>query len=188
MTPDAVLLLAIQLLFSLILMWSCFCRLVKTDNETSPPVRWAVVLELAAAGLVAGGPFAPYLMPADATWAPLTTPTILWVLLLCSVAMVHLVTARAWAIAAAAAALKRSQAAIQRWITTLGIAAAVAALFVLSPSTRVQAQELFTRLDKGQTVTCRAEAGCVGMSLETFREIAKAMQAGADCRKGGASI
>lgn len=87
--------LFLQVLIALAMMFSTFCRLTKTDGDTHREIRWAFVFEATAAGLVAAAPFLPLLVP-EANWAPYTTPTGLWLVLLLAVYVVQLVTARYW--------------------------------------------------------------------------------------------
>jgi len=163
------LLLGVQLVLAAMLMWSCFCRLVKTDSDTYREVRWAFLFEGTAAGIVLGAPFLPWLMPEQIHWRPGTTPQWAWLALLASVAAVQIVTSRHWVTA------KGVPAAFQRHGTLpriagggLGIAAValLVAAFVAWPQLAIaDAEEQITtpiyRMQPGETVTCVAADGCV---------------------------
>lgn len=96
------LLLIVQLVLAAMLMWTCFCRSVKTDRDTHREVRWAILFEGIAAGLVFGAPLMPVLMPpVNGNWSPdwpaWTTPVGVWLVLLGAVTLVQIVTAKYWA-------------------------------------------------------------------------------------------
>ena len=101
MTRPQILLLLVQTLFAAALLWSCFCRVVKTNAETIREIRWCIVLEACAAGMVLGAPVLPLLIPEFAgrgvfRWQPWTTPAWVWVLLLIAATLMQLVTAKFW--------------------------------------------------------------------------------------------
>jgi len=88
-------LVLLQMVMALGLAYSCFCRLVRTDAETVREVRLAIWFEALAAGLVAGAPIVPLLVP-EITWSPGTTPRWIWLVLLVAATFVQLVTSRYW--------------------------------------------------------------------------------------------
>lgn len=101
MTVYKVILLAAQFGFAFALLWSCFCRLVKTDRWTVREIRWAIVLEAIAAMLVLGAPVIPLLIPelngrGAGRWKPWTTPGWIWLVLLVAATAVQLATAKYW--------------------------------------------------------------------------------------------
>jgi hypothetical protein len=90
-------LLFIQLALALAIMYSCFCRLTKTDADTHREVRWSFLFQFTCAGILFGAPFLPALMPHEMQWKAGTTPTWAWVMLMLSGWLVQVVTARYWA-------------------------------------------------------------------------------------------
>ena len=86
----------VQLVMASILLWSCFCRLTKTDRATHREVRWSIMLMLVTSGMLLGAPFLPELMPAEAHWKPGHTPTWIWLVFAGSVAIQQLVTMKYW--------------------------------------------------------------------------------------------
>jgi hypothetical protein len=94
-------LLLVQIAFGVGLFYTCFCRLTKTDSSTRREIRWAIVLEAAAGGLVAGAPLLPILVPelngrGALQWRAWSTPTWVWVLVLMAATVLQLSTARYW--------------------------------------------------------------------------------------------
>lgn len=101
MTLAKMTLLAVQFTFAALLLWSCFCRLTKTNSNTHREIRWSVVLEAIAAMLVMGAPLLPMLIPelngrGGGRWKEWGTPAWIWVLLLVAAATRELVTAKFW--------------------------------------------------------------------------------------------
>lgn len=94
-TIDAILVI-VQMVLALSLAVSCFCRLVRTDAETIREIRLGIWFEGVAAGLVAGAPILPWLMPDVAKWEPGMTPRWIWLTLLVAATSVQIVTARHW--------------------------------------------------------------------------------------------
>lgn len=88
--------LVMQLLLALVLAYTCFCRIVKTDADTVREVRWAILFEGVAAGMVLGAPFMPMLMPREIHWPAWSTPPWIWLTLLLAVTLVQITTARFW--------------------------------------------------------------------------------------------
>lgn len=90
-----------QLVLGLMLAYSCFCRLTKTDADTVREIRWAICLEGIAGGMVAGAPFLPSFLPefrgdGHFAWQPGQTPAWVYLLLLLAATLVQLSTARFW--------------------------------------------------------------------------------------------
>lgn len=88
-------LLVIQVMLAGALMWSCFCRLVKTNAATVREIRWAIWFLFVAAGLVLAAPVMP-LLDAACTWPAFTTPVWAWLVLLLAIVLVQIVTRRHW--------------------------------------------------------------------------------------------
>jgi hypothetical protein len=94
-------LLVLQFALGCALFYSCFCRLTKTNADTVREIRWAILLEAVAAGLVAGAPLLPLMVPqlhgtSPLQWMPWTTPWWIWLVLLLAATLVQLATARYW--------------------------------------------------------------------------------------------
>ncbi|MDO9235961.1 MAG: hypothetical protein Q7U28_08015 [Aquabacterium sp.] len=89
-------LLLLQAFFALALGWSCFCRMVRTDEHTVREIRLAIWFEGVASGLVLLAPWMPILWPDSFSWRALTTPTWVWLCLLLAAALVQIATARHW--------------------------------------------------------------------------------------------
>ncbi|MCY1167119.1 hypothetical protein D9M73_70760 [compost metagenome] len=85
----------LQMVVALCLAYSCFCRLVRTDAETIREVRLAIWFQAMAAGLVAGAPILPLLVP-EITWRAGTTPRWIWLVLLVAATFVQVVASRYW--------------------------------------------------------------------------------------------
>lgn len=88
--------LIIQALFSVALAWSCFCRLVRTDDQTIREIRLAIWLEGVAAMLLLVAPFLPLLPRQDFNWPAFTTPEWAWLFLLIAATLVQVATAKHW--------------------------------------------------------------------------------------------
>lgn len=86
----------VQMAFASALLWSCFCRMVRTDDDTIREVRWAIWLESIAAMLVLGAPLLPALAPGHVDWPAGSTPLWIWLALLVAATLVQIVTARHW--------------------------------------------------------------------------------------------
>lgn len=89
-------LLVAQLAIAAVLLWTCLCRITRTDENTIREIRWAFVFEGAAAGLLLGAPFLPLLDPHRYRWEAGTTPWVIWLVLLAAAAAVQVSTARHW--------------------------------------------------------------------------------------------
>lgn len=85
----------LQMAVASCLAYSCFCRLVRTDADTIREVRLAIWFQAMAAGLVAGAPILPLLVP-EITWRPGTTPRWIWLVLLVAGTLVQVVASRYW--------------------------------------------------------------------------------------------
>lgn len=101
MTSSHITLLVLQMGFAIVLMYACFCRVVKTNEETVREIRWAIWLEGVSAGLMFGAPVLPELVyqfrgTGVFQWLPGMTPEWVYVLMLVSAALVQLSTARFW--------------------------------------------------------------------------------------------
>lgn len=88
--------LLLQLVFSAVLIWSCFCRLVVTDDQTIREVRLAIWLEGVAAMLLMSAPVLPLVSPQTLNWPAFTTPSWVWLVLLASAMLVQVVTSKHW--------------------------------------------------------------------------------------------
>lgn len=88
-------LLFVQAALAAALMWSCFCRLVKTNAGTLREIRWSIWFLFVAAGLVLAAPVMP-LLDQHLGWPPLTTPLWAWLALLLAIVLVQIVTRRHW--------------------------------------------------------------------------------------------
>lgn len=95
MISEPLLLVLAQALLALVLMWSCFCRLVRTSMRTLREIRWAIFLLWLAAGMVLAAPGLP-LLDSVFSWRPGTTPAWIWLLLLASIVIVQLATSKYW--------------------------------------------------------------------------------------------
>lgn len=85
-----------QLVFSAVLIWSCFCRLVVTDDQTVREVRLAIWLEGVASMLLLVAPILPLMAPKTFVWVVFSTPSWAWLLLLASAMLVQVVTSKHW--------------------------------------------------------------------------------------------
>jgi hypothetical protein len=161
--------LAVQLLFAAGLAWSCFCRLVKTSQDTFREVRWSIVLELVAAGAVFGAPLLPMLMPEDIRWAAWTTPWWVWLALLTAVALDKFATAREWM--AGGPPLSLQQSGRRNTAVYAGVAAVSFVLLTTPREGVAQASERIAAIPQGATITCPMVDGCVLMSRATFERL-----------------
>lgn len=91
-----VVLLTLQMVLSLGIFATCFCRLAKTDVNTID----AVVLTFWAKGmsalLLAGAPFLPLILPMDCQWPVGTTPDGLYLPFMLASLSVQITTAVHW--------------------------------------------------------------------------------------------
>jgi hypothetical protein len=183
-------LLVLQLSMALVLCWSCLCRATKTNGDTRREVRWAMVFEGAAAGLLLGAPFLPALMPEFFEWEVGTTPVAIWMILLVSILTVQLVTAKYWQ----QGVPERFQVGYQRPASSmLAFALAVVAIGIalgtgigqaeastsgqrqpdahahrnISPGPTEEEVPLGA-VREGGTFVCNAPEGCVGMTGRVF--------------------
>lgn len=85
-----------QSAFAMALGWSCFCRLVRTDDRTIREIRLAIWFEGVAAGLVLLAPVMPLLDPVHFTWTAWSTPSWVWLVLLVAATLVQVATAHHW--------------------------------------------------------------------------------------------
>lgn len=88
--------LVLQTVAACALLYSCFCRLVRTDETTIREIRLAIWFESVAAGLVIGAPILPLVPEIPTDWAPLTTPMWVWLVLLLAATLVQVVTSKFW--------------------------------------------------------------------------------------------
>lgn len=163
-------LLIVQLVLAAMLVWTCFCRAVKTCADTHREVRWAILLEGLAGGLVFGAPLMPVVMqPSERywspTWAEWSTPWEVWLVLLFAVTLVQVVTAKYWAAGQAPVQFQRSPAERSGGVVFAGMLLMVG-LVSLAPAARAQDQrEAITvpiaTIEQGQVVRCAAPEGCV---------------------------
>lgn len=180
--------LIVQAALAGVLMWTCFCRLVKTDMNTEREVRWAILFEGLAAGLVFAGPWMPALMPEDMHWKVGATPAGIWLVLLLAVTLVQIVTAKFWKDGRAPQAFQKASAH-----TGLVAAAAMLAmgLLALQPepaSAQAQAPDPgkwrqvdgdMVYLPQGAEMHCNNSTGCVGFTTEGLRALLQ--EAGGSC-------
>ena len=85
----------IQMAIATALVYSCFCRLIRSDDRTHREIRLVIWFQAVAAGLVLGAPILPIL---DHTmhWPAWTTPVWIWFCLLFSSTLLQVVTAKYW--------------------------------------------------------------------------------------------
>lgn len=170
-------LLIVQLVLAAMLMWTCFCRSVKTDRDTHREVRWAILFEGIAAGLVFGAPLMPVLMPPSGNhWAPnwpaWSTPLGVWLVLLGAVTLVQLVTAKYWAQGQAPIQFQRTSAE-----RTGGMVFAALLLMVgITSALPARAQTWVdvgdaTFMPPGAELKCFNATGCMAFTVEEFRAI-----------------
>ncbi|MGE4243706.1 hypothetical protein [Ramlibacter sp.] len=182
--------LLVQAALAGLLMWTCLCRVVKTDQDTHREVRWAIVFEGLAAGLVLGAPVLPILMPNEATWAPWTTPLWVWIALLAAVALVQIVTAKYWA---GGRPPEQFQGRNVVPMSGVGVFAFVVlinfGLFSVISEARAQTTEVTSPIRvmaAGDELRCNTQ--CVAMPLWFFEKMVELMEkpaaAPTACRKG----
>lgn len=174
-------LLVAQLLLASTLMWTCFCRLVKTDADTHREVRWSILFEGIAAGLVMGAPYLPLLMPREIHWMPFTTPLWVWVGLLVSVTLVQVVTARYWKDGTCPAPFQRTGRPLGG-VALAGLALLVAGMTAAPrmATADAAAQDNWRKVDgdmvqipQGGEVRCLEATGCVVFTTDALREVLK---------------
>lgn len=187
-------LLIMQLGMALTIGWSCLCRVSKMDGDTRREVRWAMVFQAFAAGVLLGAPFLPVLMPLDFSYPALTTPDAVWVLLLVSIVVVQLVTAKYWREGVPQVfqqpAPRRKQSSGGLLLAGL---AALLSVFALAHSKAAaqESQTQFVPFPAGQTIqaTCNHEAGCFLMTAAALGELrARAFTAGQRSCGSGTSL
>lgn len=88
-------LIVLQMVLAAGLFYSCFCRMVRTDDDTIREIRLAIWFEAVAAGLVFGAPFLPLLVN-QLDWPAGSTPEWVWVILLLATTLMQFVTSRYW--------------------------------------------------------------------------------------------
>lgn len=163
MTRYQAFLYAVQFIMASLCLWSCFCRLVRTNAETIREIRWAITLQFAVCLLLIGAPFIPLLIPELATaWKPLTTPGWVYVLAVSAMTLMQLVKARNW-VNGVPQEYQRSTMLPHR-----PVAGEEADIIVLKP---------------GQTLECAHATGCVAMTRELAEAMVAAAQHGQACRK-----
>lgn len=164
--------LLVQFALSAMLMWSCFCRLVKTDADTHREIRWAIAFEGLAAGLVLGAPFLPLLMH-EAKWRAWTTPGWVWLTLLLAVTLVQIVTARYWQSGKAPEAFQVPKlpvpagSAFAALLLVVGMVAMTQDAFAQEPQQPIP----FAVMKPGDGAMCAAPEGCVAMPRAVFDQI-----------------
>jgi len=89
--------LLLQAFLSAVLFYSCFCRMVNTDDTTIREVRLVIWFQGVCAAIVFFAPYLPIVEP-HASWPPLTTPLWAWLMLLSGSAGLKISTARYWAL------------------------------------------------------------------------------------------
>lgn len=77
------------------LFWSSFCRLTLTSTETLLDVRMAIWAQSVSGIALLMCPYLP-IIHNEFEWAPLTTPTLVWIFVGISAAVVQIVTSRHW--------------------------------------------------------------------------------------------
>lgn len=87
--------LALQACLSAILFYSCFCRMVNTDDTTVREVRLVIWYQGLCSAMVFIAPYLPIVEPM-APWPCLTTPLWVWLMLLSGSAGLKISTARYW--------------------------------------------------------------------------------------------
>lgn len=172
-----------QLVLALAMVYSCFCRLTKTDHNTHREIRWCFVFEGACAGMLAGAPFLPLMMPREVHWQPGTTPTWIWLAFALSVWLVQVVTARYWhtGVPQAFQRTHTAPAAPLGWFAAPVVL--LFAVFVGSSQVRAQAEapqpdEKWQPVDsdiaylpQGGEAQCRTASGCVVFTAEALRQV-----------------
>lgn len=184
-----------QLALAAVLCWTCLCRGVKTDENTHREVRWAIAFEGVAGGLVFLAPLLPLMMvPGGNRWSPSwpawSTPWGVWLVLLLSVTLVQLVTAKYWTNGHAPAQFQRPPATHSPGALVFAALLMVVGLVGSQPPataapTRPQPQpEPEVTLGGpvfpygyGDGVICANQTGCVSFTREALEEYtARAVQ------------
>jgi hypothetical protein len=167
-------LLLIQLALAAVLMVTCFCRARKTDENTHREVRWAIVFEGVAGGLIFGAPIMPLVMvPGGTRWAPSwpawSTPVEFWLVLLLAVVLMQLATARHLANGAAPQQLQRTVHArggivFAGMLLMVGMASQLAVARTPTQEAALSAPQAIHapmyHLKQGQSVECNSPEGC----------------------------
>lgn len=101
MTLTKIILLTAQFAFAAMLVWACFCRMVKTNDRTEREVRWSIWMLCVAGMLVFAAPLLPLLVPELAgrgagRWRAWSTPHWVWLVLLIGATAVHLAASKYW--------------------------------------------------------------------------------------------
>jgi hypothetical protein len=194
--------LVVQLVLAVALMWSCFCRLVKTDEDTYPEVRWAILFEFAAAGIVLGAPFMPLLMPADAPWPAWSTPRWAWVVLLASITVMQIVTSAYWdhnapperfqmakPLHVKPAGFRSTAGGPGLALIALAAGALLAGPMLLARPAQAQAKSdagddvrQVHVLQNGEAALCSFKDGCVAMTAGAFKALMVMANEARDCR------
>lgn len=186
-------LLGAQLMLALLLMWTCFCRAIKTDPGTHREVRWAIWFEGVAAGLVFGAPLLPLVMRPGGnhwtpTWAAWTTPYPVWLLLLLAVLLVQLVTAKYWASGQAPVHFQRPASAAARGVVFAAMLLVVGGASLVPVARAQEAQPApgpwrpvdgdVVQMPKGGEVKCLNAGGCVVFTAEALRAVLRRAASG----------
>ena len=85
----------LQTFLAATMAYSCFCRMVHTDQKTIREIRWAFWFQCVAALIVLAAPWLPAQVP-EFTWPVGTTPLPLWLNLALAVVLVQFTTSRHW--------------------------------------------------------------------------------------------
>jgi hypothetical protein len=164
-----------QMAMAAAMMYSCFCRLTKTNADTHREVRWAFIFEGMCAGLVMGAPVLPALVP-EARWEPGTTPTAIWLLLLLSVWLVQLVTAQHWKHGVPAHFQRersRRDNPLEGWLSA-PFALALALFLAMPQDTvaqgRTPVEVPIFAMKAGDTVRCVQADGCIIFTKKALAE------------------
>lgn len=183
MTRYQAFLYAVQFIMASLCLWSCFCRLVRTNAETIREIRWAITLQFAVCLLLICAPFIPLLIPELATaWKPLTTPGWVYVLAVSAMALMQLVYARNW-VNGVPQEYQRSTMLPHRPVVPW-LAAAVLVFGAAVAYRAVAGEEAdIIVLKPGQTLECAHATGCVAMTRELAEAMVAAAQHGQACRK-----
>lgn len=159
------LLLVAQLLLAAALMWSCFCRMVRTDHDTAREIRWAFLFHFIAAGFAFSAPWLPLVMPDVGYWKPGSTPRWVWVALLGSMSVVELATAKLWLQGKAQARFTRSPTLRAAFgMATAGLVALMVAaprLSIAQAERPAPAESSMAHMAPGQRFQCTHSAGCI---------------------------
>lgn len=157
-------LLLVQLAVAAVLLWTCLCRITRTDENTFREIRWAFVFEGFAAGLLLGAPFLPLLDPHRYRWEAGTTPWPVWLVLLVAAAAVQVSTAKHWREHGCPVEFQRGGRP-----TGLALAAVLLVIGSLTAAPRMALAQASGEppavaamvMQPGQAVRCAAAEGCV---------------------------